>query len=448
MPSHQEQSSLQRRHFLRAATTIAGGLAVSSKAIAQTISSNSLNIAIIGTGTQGQKMINVCSKIPDIRIAAICDVWENYNLNRSSQILDGLKHEHKTYTRYEDLLEKENGIDAVFIATPDAFHEKQTLDALSAGKHVYCESMMSNTVEGARSMVKAAKDTGKLLQTGYQRRSNPYYLYGRQQILNETRMLGRLVALNAQWNRPVQPDRGFPKRFPVAGETLQALGYDSMPQFRNWMWYQKFSGGPIAELGSHQTDVFNWFLNSYPISITATGGTDYYDQASHENPDTVMALYEYAYQDKPVRAQYQTINANSNFGYYESFMGDEGTLYMSESSGRNKVYHEPNAPDWAKWENIGIIKNVLTGKKPKPKDPEVVGDVQESVIPPEYDLPVPFNGSVLQPHIENFFNAIKGKEQLNCPAETGFAATVCTIKTLQAVREHQKIVLQESDFLV
>lgn len=448
MPSFSNQSTLQRRHFLRSTTAIASGLALSSKAIAQTNINNVLNIAIIGTGTQGQKFINVCSKIPDIRIAAICDVWETYNLNRSSQMLAVFKQEHQSYTRYEDLLEKENGIDAVFIATPDAFHEKQTLDALQTGKHVYCESMMSNTIEGARSMVKAAKDSGKLLQIGYQRRSNPYYRYGRQQILNETRMLGKLVALNGQWNRPVQPERGFPRRFPVADDTLQALGFDSMQQFRNWMWYQKFSGGPIAELGSHQTDVFNWFLNSYPLSITATGGTDYYDPQSHDNPDTVMALYEYTYQDKPVRAHYQTINANSNFGYYESFMGDEGTLYMSESSGRNKVYHEPNAPDWAKWENIGIIKNVLTDQKPKPKDPEVVGDVQESVIPPEYDLPVQINGSVLQPHLENFFNAIRGKEPLNCPAEIGFTATVCTIKTLEAVHSHQKIELKESDFLV
>lgn len=444
MSINENNTPLQRRSFIRSASAVAGTMVLASKAYSQ--ANEAINIAIIGTGTQGQKLINACAKFPDVKITAICDVWESYNLNRASTILKGLKHEHKTYTKYQELLTNEESVDVVFIATPDSFHEEQTLAALNAGKHVYCESMMSNNIEGAASMVKAAKESGKQLQIGYQRRSNPYYIYGKSNILNQTRMLGKLVALNAQWNRPVQPNRGYPRRFPVADETLSELGFVAMPQFRNWMWFKQFGMGPLAELGSHQIDVFNWFLDTYPQSITASGGTDYYDASTHENFDTVMALYEYTYQEKPVRAQYQTINANSNFGYYESFMGDEGTLYTSESSGRNKIYHEPNAPDWKKWEDIGIIKNAAAKEKPKPKDPGVVGDVQETVIPPEYDLPVEINGSVIQPHIENFLNAIKGSESLNCPPETGFAATVCTIKTMQAIIENKKLVLNASDF--
>ncbi len=441
-----QNKPLQRRNFIQSTSAIAGTMVLASNVRAQ---SDTLNVGIIGTGTQGQKLINACTKLPDVKITAVCDVWETYNLNRASKILTGFKQEHNTYTRYQDLLENESDIDAVFIATPDAFHQEQTIAALQAGKHVYCESMMSNTIDGARGMVKAAKESGKLLQVGYQRRSNPYYIYGKKHILNETRMLGRLVALNAQWNRPVQPDRGYPRRYPVANETLNELGFTSMEQFRNWMWYQKYSGGPLAELGSHQIDVFNWFLESYPQTITASGGTDYYDPETHENHDTVMALYEYTFRGHAVRAQYQTINANSNFGYFESFLGDEGTLYTSESPGRNKVYHEPNAPDWQKWENIGIIKNAKKEDKPKPKeDPGVVGDVQETVIPPEYDLPVELGGSVLSHHVQNFLDAIKGEEALNCPAEIGFAATVCTLKTLEAIRNQQKIKLSAADFQV
>ena len=68
------------------------------------------------------------------------------------------------------MLDKEKELDAVLIATPDFWHERHAIDCLKAGKHVYCEKEMSNTLEGARSMVAAARETGKLLQIGHQRR--------------------------------------------------------------------------------------------------------------------------------------------------------------------------------------------------------------------------------------------------------------------------------------
>ena len=80
------------------------------------------------------------------------------------------------------MLEKEKGLDAVLIASPDFLHSPMTVDALSAGKHVYCEKLMSNTVEGARSMVKASQDSGNLLQIGHQRRQ-PRYLQLKRNLL-------------------------------------------------------------------------------------------------------------------------------------------------------------------------------------------------------------------------------------------------------------------------
>ncbi len=65
----------------------------------------------------------------------------------------------------------------VLIATPDFWHAPMTNTCLKAGLHVYCEKMMSNTIDGARSMVRTMRETGKLLQIGHQRRSNPRYLF-------------------------------------------------------------------------------------------------------------------------------------------------------------------------------------------------------------------------------------------------------------------------------
>lgn len=415
---------------------------------------DSLRIAVIGVGSQGQKLINVCTKIPGIRIQAICDIWENYNLNRTSGILTELKQEHATYTSYQDLLADQTGLDAVLIATPDAFHAEQTIACLNAGLHVYCESPMANTVESAKQMAAAAKAAGKQLQIGYQRRSNPYYQYAFAHIINETKMLGTLNSINGQWNRPVQTDRGWPRRAPVADEVLKHHGFTSMQQFRNWEWYKSFGGGPLASFGSHQLDAMNWFMTAPPKAVMASGGVDYYDKDTHEWPDTVMALAEYEAPQGIIRAFYQSINANSNFGYFENFMGDQGTLYVSENSVRVKVYREPNAPDWERWVKIGILKNVedpnakAKVEEEKKEGVEALLDVAESIKPPDYDLPIELTHSVFRPHLENFFAAIKGQAQLSCPAEIGLAPTVCVAKIYESIQTGQKIELKPEDFAV
>ncbi len=77
----------------------------------------------------------------------------------------------------EKCLPKKKNLDAVLIATPDFWHAKQAVDSMDAGLHVYCEKEMSNTLEGAKQIVNAAKRTGKVVQIGHQRRSNPYYIH-------------------------------------------------------------------------------------------------------------------------------------------------------------------------------------------------------------------------------------------------------------------------------
>ena len=112
---------------------------------------------------------------------------------------------------YREMLTAVPDLDAVFVATPDFMHAEHTNACLKAGKHVYCEKLMSNTVEGARSMVRTARETKKLLQIGHQRRSNPRYLHARDKVVREARLLGRITNITGQWHRAVTDDFGFPK---------------------------------------------------------------------------------------------------------------------------------------------------------------------------------------------------------------------------------------------
>jgi len=449
MSNQKVKKQIDRRSFLRSTAAVGAGLVFSPMVSSQTDKSkkaDDINVALLGAGAQGQVLIDACLKIPGVRFKAVCDIWEDYNQKRASRRLRAYQHENNIYLDYREMLDKEKDLDAVLIATPDFWHAEHTIASLQAGLHVYCEKEMSNTLEGARKIAHAAKETNKLLQIGHQRRSNPRYIHCYEKLLKEAKLLGRITTINGQWNRAARPDLGSPKKYAIDQATLEKYGFKSMHQFRNWRWYKGLGGGPIVDLGSHQIDIYNWFLEANPKSVMAGGGTDYYGKETHEWYDNVMAIYEYETSAGIVRAFYQTITTNSSQGYFESFLGDEGTLVISESAGRGEVYREPSALDWDRWVKLGFI-NEPAKKEEKPKTGAVL-DVRETMAPPAYKLSVKMDKLYHQPHLENFFDAIRGKAKLNCPPEIGYETAVTVLKVNEAVEAVRKLDFKPEDFKV
>ena len=248
-----------------------------------------INVALLGAGAQGQVLTDAMLRIPGLRFRAVCDIWAEYNQRRVVNQLAKFKHQVNGYADYREMLDKEKELDAVVIATPDFWHAQHTVDCLAAGKHVYCEKEMSNTLEGARRMVLAARETGKLLQIGHQRRSNPRYIHAIDRLIRERSLLGRVTVSYAQWNRAKADLLGWPEKYVIDQATLDKYGYSSMSEFRNWRLFKKFGGGPMVDLGSHQIDLFSWVYGTHPKSVVASGGLDYYK--NWEWYDNVMAIY-------------------------------------------------------------------------------------------------------------------------------------------------------------
>ena len=417
----------------------------------ETASSNlpEINVGLLGMGAQGQVLLNAMLKIPGLRYRAVCDIWTEYNQRRGVNLLKKYKFNVNGYEDYREMLDKEKDLDAVIIATPDFWHAQQTEDCLRAGKHVYCEKEMSNTIEGARKMVHAARETGKLLQIGHQRRSHPRYIHCYEKLLKEADLLGHIVTVNGQWNRGVQPDLGWPKKYTIPNERLAQYGFKSMHQYRNWRWYKGLGGGPIVDLGSHQIDIYNWFLNAPPSHVMASGGNDFYDPETHEWYDTVMAIYEYQTEAGSTRAYYQTQTTNGSQGYFENFMGSEGTLIISESEQNyaSRLYRTPNAPAWDEWVRKGYI-TIPESTAPPPGSSEAVLDVRESVAPDEHRVPLVFRDPYHKPHLENFFNAVRGTGMLNCPAEIGYETAVTVLKVNEAVDAGQRLAFKPEEFRI
>jgi len=453
-------SALTRRDFLSTSAKLGAFIAAAPYIArsAETAKSDQLNVALIGCGAQGSVLLNAALKIPNIRFKAVCDVW-SYKSTYAERLLKKFDHDPKVYEDYRELLSAHPELDAVIIATPDFKHAEHTVAALKAGKHVYCEKLMSNTVEGARSMVVAARETKKLLQLGHQRRSNPRYQHAKDKIVTGNRLLGRVTNITGEWHRAVSDDLGFPVGKGLSEAKLNQYGFASMHEFCNWRWFKKYAGGPMSDLGAHQIDVYNWMLGVNPRSCMASGGVDYYK--THEWYDNAIAIFEYPTKEGIVRATYNVLTTTSaGGGYHEYFMGDEGSLKISENPKATKLYREARAPEWDEWVAKGIVASPLSGEGAPPavKPWEKLGvkklggpskatvDVRETAALSAWDIPVTLDKAIHQPHLENFFDAIRHGTPLSCPGESAFATAVTILKINESIAAQKQLSFAPGDF--
>jgi predicted dehydrogenase len=438
-----KRGSFNRRDFLKSAATIgAVGAAVMAapRILHAANKGDVIRLGVIGCGTEARVLINSvrkCCAAENVRFQAVCDIWEHYR-TYAFNLLREYKQPVRQYIDYGDMLDREKGnLDAVIVATPDWVHHEHSIACMEAGLDVYCEKEMSNSIDNARKMVQASRRTGKLLQIGHQRRSNPRYRALYDHVVNK-KACGRLTQVSGNWNRDHPLTVTWSAIHDMDAAALHRYGYESMQHLRNWRWYRKYSGGPIADLGSHQVDVLNWVLGSPPRSVMASGGADNYPQM--EWWDNIIAIYEWDQTDggekHTVRGNYDLYSTTSNGGYQEVFMGTEGTAIISEDASKGGFWHEMTAEE-SEWE-----KRFATG--PCERIIAVGPSFSARRYPP---IPVPRDPKTEhQPHLENFFRAIRGSEKLNCPAEVGFETAVTILKVDQAIKAERKLPFSPKEF--
>ena len=444
---------LSRREFVQSAAAVGAGLLVASRGLAQAPSpaaaagGDLIEVALLGAGTQGRVLMNDCLGIPGVRLRAVCDIW-SYSQRYASR---SLKSQYKraghadwaeavaTYDDYRVMLEKEPDLDAVIVATPDFWHAEHSIACMKAGKHVYCEKEMTNDLATAAAMVKASAETGRLLQIGHQRRSNPIYQQALK-MLREDRICGRLTTCYGQWNRGVQPKLTWPQEYEIPAETLKASGFESMEHFRNWRWYRRYSAGPIADLGSHQIDIFSWFLGADPRRVMAMGDTEYFtDREWHSD---VLCTYEYKTAEGSARAFYQVLNTNSYGHYFERFAGDGGALTLSEDP--RKCYYVPEPGKELPGYLASVEKVVHDGVEAVPLLPAIAGLGAEGKAAVEAFQ----NRNVHQLHLENFVAAVRARDKalLACPGEEAYRTAVAVLKVLPAIEAGGGVPFAPADF--
>ncbi len=411
---------------------------------------DTINVAMIGFGAEGKVLAASLVRIPGVRVRAVCDIWR-FEQQRAKAFFKGYGHEVTTYEDYREMLEKEDkNVDAVIVATPDWMHCEHTCACLRAGKHVYCEKEMSNRLELAAEMCRVQKETGKLLQIGHQRRSNPRYRHCFEHVVPN--MLGRVTTAYAQWNRTLAPFFSYKK--PPKQEVLTKYGYTNPEQFHNWRWFYKYGGGSMVDLGSHQIDLFIWAWGVPPSSVTAIGGKDAFDPP-REAYDRMYCIYEFKMPDGTKNeAIYQVISSNARGGFYEQFMGVNASLTIAEISARgNTVQRELrqgglSEAEWQKFIDKGWILPTEGDKVKKEVTKDIAVDTRISAQANGNQLAVEMNKPAHMPHLENFFAACRHGAALNCPAELAYESAVAVLAANKSADSHAKYVFKPEEFKV
>ncbi len=458
-------NAITRRSFLKTAAVAGSGLVFGANLVrAQQNKDEVLDIALIGFGAQGRVLFESIMKLPNLRFRAICDLRPAQRRYVRLWVKKTLKQDVTEYVDFNEMIAKEHtenvkngkkGLDGVFIATPDFWHSPMTCACLEAGINVYCEKMMSDTKEGARKMVKAMQKSGKLLQIGHQRKSNPRYIYAREKLIKGAEICGQLTNANGQWNRAVTTDLTCPKKLELPKEVLEKYGYKDMHQFLNWRWYKGLGRGPISDLGAHQMDIFGWFFDARPKSIMASGSVDFYKDKDWY--DNVMCIIQYdTFQKRNARVFYQVLTTTSaGGGYFEQFMGTDGAVKMSENPALTKIYKE-NGADKAKWDSY--VANGLIQKSADPAPSKTaIADARESKALDTYAMPDNLfptdptdpskSAPIHLPHVLNFLDSIRGKAKLTCDGAHAFEAEAAVFKAVDAIEAKKELYFEESDFV-
>lgn len=425
-------SGVTRREFIQGSAAIATALGVGLSQASEADAARReglkedrpVNCAFIGVGAQGYGTdMKRALSVPGVKLLAICDIYEP-NLNRALKDVPaatGCKD-------FRQVLDRKD-IEAVLIATPLYEHARVAAAALEAGKHVFCEKMMAYSIADAKKMARAAIASKKVLQIGHQRKSNIIYNHG-WELLNKAKACGQVTHVRAQWNRGLNSNW----RRPVPTDTDD----------RHWNWrlYKDLSQGLMAELGTHQIHVANWYLGTKPIAVVGMGGIDHYKDRNVF--DNVMVVLEYP---NGVKVNYTSLTTNQYDGFYEQFMGTEGTLIVSQETG-GQFYREPNSKS-ADWANEAA--NPTTGERGQKGlklDPEATKKLGATGVKVGEKI---LTGSVkgkddYQLEMEDFFNSVRTGATVSCGWEEGLTACVAACRANQAMWEKRRIEIPASDY--
>ncbi|MEM9340391.1 MAG: Gfo/Idh/MocA family oxidoreductase [Bacteroidota bacterium] len=412
-----------RRKFLKLTATSAAAVSIGLKAcnsqkefvLADVPEVDRLSIGLIGTGIRGQNIIQAINYVPEIKLVAMCDLLE-FRLEAALQIVN---YSVTSYTDYQKLLAHE-GLDAVIIATPLHQHFPMVMAAFDANLHILCEKALAHTIEQCQKIKVKGDQYSKVFQVSYQYQLNPVF----EAIKNllDQGYLGKITRIESSWDRH--------------GDWRRKVPSPELEKQINWRMYKEYSGGLIAELGSHQFNMVDNLLGAHPERVIGTGGIDYWNDG-RTTLDNVHTLFDYP---GGVKVGFHAGTTNKYEGYQMKFYGDKATV-VSYGMNEAEIYPEGDQIE----EEWSSSIDGVTGASIK-----IIGDTKNRAVTPKEDDNMVYpttnhNFNMTWKLYKNFAAAIKGKEELLLGLKDAYQSAISVHMANEAVR-NGKVVTWKPEF--
>jgi predicted dehydrogenase len=342
-------------------------------------------------------------KMGEVQLVALCDVDETVLAARTRDLEKAGIKKPKWYADYRKLLE-DRDVDIVIIGTPDHWHCQQLTDALKAGKDVYCEKPIANSVEECNIMLKTVNASNGIVQIGQWQRSQPHFVdainYVHSGKLGEIRLAKAWAYQGWMKSVPVLPDGPVPKGvdYKMWLGPAQDRPFNPNRFHFNFRWFWDYAGGLMTDWGVHLLDYALYGMKAAtPKSVMAIGGKFAYPNDAAETPDTLQTVFEY--DGFSILWEHATGIDGGNYGRNHgiAFIGNNGTLVLDRGG----------------WEVIPEVEHESWNKLPdRPKIER---------------LPLQQNqGNGLDNHTRNFIEAVKNRDPkgLRAPIQVGYDAAL------------------------
>jgi len=272
------------------------GTATAAAALRVMGANDRIRLGIIGSGQRGAYLMTRANEAGSIQWVAVSDIWD---LRRDqAETVAGTKLDK--YADYRKLLDRQD-IDGVIVATFDHVHAQISIDACRAGKDVFVEKPMTSLPEQGPPLVRAVRETHRIVQVGVQQRSTAHFEEAKKKFF-DTGLIGKVNMVRTIWNANGGYLTPVPKGFERKPEGLDwdaclawlpKIPWDAKRYFNRFAYWDFSTGGQTGGLFVHMVDVVHWFLNiQRPLSAVAAGGIYLYDDG-RDTPDNVNFALEY-----------------------------------------------------------------------------------------------------------------------------------------------------------
>ncbi|HZU28664.1 MAG TPA: Gfo/Idh/MocA family oxidoreductase [Bryobacteraceae bacterium] len=415
-----------RRHFLgtAAGATLAGPLLAQQAAPVRSPNDH-IQVALIGAGGQGMGDADNAARVPGVKLVAVSDCYDG-RLARSKELWG---NQLFTTRRYEEILARPD-IDAVIVGTPDHWHQKISIDAMNAGKDVYCEKPMVQHIDDGAPVVETQRKTGRIMQVGSQRVSSIVYEKARE--LFRQGAIGQLNMVEAWWDRnsaigaweySIAPDASpqtidwdrFVGRAPKRS-------FDAERFFR-WRCYRDYGTGVAGDLFVHLFSGMHYVTGAIgPERVYAVGGLRFWKDG-RDVPDVLVGLYDYpetsAHPPFNLMLRVNFVDGGAeNSGFH--FIGSEGIMTIGDGV---RVARHPRETEPGYTIDTfpkAIQEKFLAEYHAKYPPPHITAEGIQPDVKDQYRAPDDYSDHY--DHISRFFTSVRSRKPVVENPVFGFRA--------------------------